>query len=169
MLASPLSTLAHPSPHTVPFFRSLESICFSILIGISCDFVIHFGHAYSILPGDRNRNERSKYALLRMGPSILAGAFTTIASATVMLFCVITFFKKFAIILFYTIIMSTAGSFIVFLTLTDALGPSEPTVFVDWMVEKANAKCKAGCRREKHDTRHIEITSHGESEAEVTC
>lgn len=29
----------------------LESICFAILIGISCDFMIHFGHAYAHLPG----------------------------------------------------------------------------------------------------------------------
>lgn len=88
--------------HFICFFRlcfllnSLESVCFAILIGVSCDFVIHFGHAYSSLPGDRSRHERSKYAVIRMGPSILAGAFTTICAAVVMLFTVITFFQKFA-------------------------------------------------------------------------
>jgi hypothetical protein len=49
----------------------------------------------------------------------LAAAFTTICSAVIMLFCVISFFKQFAQILFYTILMSTIGSFIVFLSLAD--------------------------------------------------
>ena len=122
---------------SVPVFAcSLESVCFAILIGISCDFVIHFSHAYSSLPGDRSRHDRSKFALVRMGPSILAAAFTTIAAATVMIFTVITFFQKFAQILFYTVIMATLGSFIVFITLSDTFGPSQPTVLVDAIVAK---------------------------------
>jgi hypothetical protein len=108
--------------------------------GISVDFVIHFGHAYSSIPGDVSKEERTKYALIHMGPSILAGAFTTMASAIIMLFTVITFFQKFALILFFTVIQSFVGSFIVFLTLTDCLGPSRPTAFVDSVV----AKCTKG-------------------------
>ena len=110
---------------------SLESICFAILIGISCDFVIHFGHAYNHLPGDESRSDRTKYAVIHMGPSILAAAFTTFAAATVMLFCKVTFFTKFALILLMTILHATAGSFVVYLVLTDCFGPSEPTKFVD--------------------------------------
>jgi|Transcript_26915 predicted RND superfamily exporter protein len=68
----------------------LESICFAIAIGISCDFVIHFAHAYGSLDGDENRSERTKYSLIRMGPSILAAAFTTACSATVMIFTTIS-------------------------------------------------------------------------------
>ena len=67
----------------------LESICFAILIGVSVDFVIHFCHAYSSMTGEHNRGERTKYALVTMGPSILAAAFTTIAAATVMLFTIV--------------------------------------------------------------------------------
>jgi hypothetical protein len=67
----------------------LESICFAILIGVSVDFVIHFCHAYSSLKGEHNRGERTKYALVTMGPSILAAAFTTIAAATIMLFTIV--------------------------------------------------------------------------------
>ena len=62
----------------------LESILFAILIGISCDFVIHTGHAYTMYPGDVNRHYRSHFALTHMGPSILAAAFTTFAAAVVM-------------------------------------------------------------------------------------
>jgi len=109
----------------------LESICFAILIGISCDFVIHFCHAYAHLPGEVDRHYRTKFALVRMGPSILAAAFTTICSAAIMLFTVISFFQQFALILFYTIIQATIGSFVVFTAFTDCIGPSNPTYLVD--------------------------------------
>ena len=94
----------------------LESILFAILIGISCDFVvrrsklrlsirgfeaiftyyflvddqIHFSHAYASLQGHAPRNERTRFALISMGPSVLAAAFTTFAAALVMLGTVVT-------------------------------------------------------------------------------
>merc|ERR1712008_600898 len=61
---------------------------------------------------------------------------TTIAAAIIMLFTVINFFQKFALILFMTIIQATVGSFILFLTLTDCIGPSNPTYLVDLAKEK---------------------------------
>ena len=128
-----VTTLLVASGWTLGF---LESVCFAILIGISADFVLHFGHSYSSLPGDSSRHERSKYALLHMGPSILAAAFTTVFAAIVMFFTTITFFQKFAQILFYTIVMATIGSFVVFITLADTFGPSNPTVLVDAIVNK---------------------------------
>eukprot|EP00545_Synedropsis_sp_CCMP1620_P000210 CAMPEP_0119019772 /NCGR_PEP_ID=MMETSP1176-20130426/22619_1 /TAXON_ID=265551 /ORGANISM="Synedropsis recta cf, Strain CCMP1620" /LENGTH=1061 /DNA_ID=CAMNT_0006974053 /DNA_START=182 /DNA_END=3367 /DNA_ORIENTATION=+ len=134
----------------------LESVCFAILIGISCDFVIHFGHAYAHLPGEISKGERTKYALVRMGPSILAAAFTTICAAIIMLFTVISFFQQFAQILFFTVIQATLGTFIVFLTLTDCIGPSQPTVLYDKMV----AKC---CSCRKKDTT-VEDYSAAEAE-----
>ena len=98
--------------------------------------MIHFSHAYASLPGNVERKERTKFALIHMGPSILAAAITTIAAAAVMLFTVITFFVKFGVILFLTVIQATIGSFIVFLVLTDSLGPSRPTYLVDWATSK---------------------------------
>ena len=124
----------------------LESVCFAILIGVSCDFVIHFGHAYAACEGNTDRHERTYMALIRMGPSILAAAFTTVCAAAIMLFTVVTFFRRFATILFYTIIQATVGSFIVYLTLSDTIGPSQPTYIFDWVRDKirgGNTKHKA--------------------------
>jgi len=73
----------------------LEIICFAILVGISCDFVIHFGHAYIHFKGDVDKREGTKFAVLHMGPSILATAATTFSSVLVMLFCKLVFFTKF--------------------------------------------------------------------------
>lgn len=115
----------------------LESICFSILIGVSVDFVIHFTHAYVHHKGEMSRVDRTKYAMVSMGPSILATAGTTFFSAIVMLFCTITFFRKFAMVLFLTVVMATVASFVVFITLCNCFGPTNPTYLVD--------KCLSSC------------------------
>jgi len=122
----------------------LESICFAILIGVSVDFVIHFCHAYSHKSGEISRHERTKDALIRMGPSILAAGVTTVSAAIIMLFTIISFFQKFALILFMTIVQATIGSFVVFLVMTDCLGPSNPTYLVDKAVEKIWCKKRKG-------------------------
>ena len=137
-------------PSYTRVIRSLESICIAIAIGISCDFVIHFAHAYSSLLGNLSRSERSKFALVSMGPSILAAAFTTICAATVMIFTVIAFFQKFAVILFFTILQATVGSFVFFMTLADCIGPSRPTYLVDLCVEKTRSCC---CKKQTSKTK----------------
>jgi 5-methyltetrahydrofolate--homocysteine methyltransferase len=114
----------------------LEAILFAILIGISCDFIIHFSHAYAHAEGKVDRHTRTKFALLSMGPSILAAALTTFFAATCMMFTVITFFTKFGVVLFLTILQAVVGSFAVFLTITDTLGPSHPTFLYETMVAK---------------------------------
>ena len=129
----------------------IESICFSILIGVSVDFVIHFTHAYVHPKGEVSREERTKYAMVTMGPSILATAMTTFFSAIVMLFCTITFFKKFALILFFTVVMSTIGSFLFFMTLTNCFGPTDPT----YMVDRCLTMCGVDKKEEDHDDSHF--------------
>ena len=42
-----------------------------------------------------------------------------------------TFFQKFAMILLLTILQATIGSFLVFLTMTDCIGPNDPTALMD--------------------------------------
>jgi len=109
----------------------LESICFSILIGISCDFVIHFCHAYKHFTGKVDRQLRTRFAVVDMGPSILAAAVTTIMAASVMLFCTTPFFTKFATILLVTIFYAMIGSFVFYVILIDLFGPAEPTKVFD--------------------------------------
>lgn len=121
----------------------LESICFTILIGLSADFVLHFSHAYCELPSDTDRHTRTKYALIHLGPSILAAGFTTLVGAFVMLFTYINFFRLFALVLFFTIVQATIGSFVFFFVLTECFGPSNPTHFVDCVTEKAMKLWKA--------------------------
>lgn len=75
-------------------------------------------------PLSYDRHERTKAALVKMGPSILAAGFTTIAASVVMLFAEIVFFRRFALILLYSIIVGLVGSLSVFVVLLDIFGPS---------------------------------------------
>ena len=120
----------------------LESVCLAILIGISCDFVIHFSHAYKYFPGERSRTDRTKHTVLHMGPSILAAAATTFSAAAIMLLCKLQFFTKFASVLFFTMLHSTIGTFVGFLVMVDLFGPSNPTKFVDKQLDKCFGKGK---------------------------
>lgn len=105
--------------------------------------MIHLAHAYASKPGTVSRGDRTRYSLLKMGPSILATAVTTILSAVVMLFTVITFFQKFALILFFTVIMASLGSFVFLLTVLDCIGPTNPTFLAD--------KCLESCSGQSND------------------
>lgn len=69
--------------HAHLFFR-FESILFSVLIGIGCDYVLHFGSAYIMYQGNVSRHERTRFAILHMGPSILASGASTLITAIIM-------------------------------------------------------------------------------------
>eukprot|EP00584_Thalassiosira_punctigera_P012696 CAMPEP_0172573132 /NCGR_PEP_ID=MMETSP1067-20121228/136035_1 /TAXON_ID=265564 ORGANISM="Thalassiosira punctigera, Strain Tpunct2005C2" /NCGR_SAMPLE_ID=MMETSP1067 /ASSEMBLY_ACC=CAM_ASM_000444 /LENGTH=1496 /DNA_ID=CAMNT_0013365729 /DNA_START=147 /DNA_END=4637 /DNA_ORIENTATION=- len=114
-----------------------ESILFSILIGIGCDFVLHFGHAYTHIPGVVSKEVRTRHALISMGPSVLGSAFTTLTTALIMLGATNVFSKKFAEMLAMTIVHSTIGSFVVFLSLCDCIGPN--STCLKWSKEEVSS------------------------------
>ena len=111
------------------FLFIFESFHFSVAIGIGCDYVLHFSHSYSILPGDVRREERTRTAVIQIGPSIIGSAFTTISTGIMMMFAENTFSKKFGAILIVTTLQSIIGSFVVFVTLCDCFGPSKISSF----------------------------------------
>lgn len=141
----------------------MECICMAILIGISADFVTHFSNAYVAEIGSVAREHRTKHALIYMGPSVLAAAFTTAAAAVIMIFTVILFFRKFAYILFFTIIHSTTGAFIFFLTLTECFGPLQPAQLVTKVLNKVG-----GCNKSKTSELEVESIAEATNLAEQT-
>lgn len=104
--------------------ESLESVCFAILVGVSCDFVLHFSDAYCNSARDLDRHSRTKHALISMSPSILAAALTTIAAAILLLFASIKFFFMFGSILVCSLTSGLIGSMFIFLVLVDVFGPA---------------------------------------------
>jgi len=101
-----------------------ESILFALLIGIGFDFVLHFGHAYTMFPGIVSKEHRTRRALLDMGPSVMGSAVTTLSTAFIMLLAENSFSKKFAAMLIMTIVHGVIGSFVIFLVLCDSFGPN---------------------------------------------
>lgn len=102
-----------------------ESIFFSLVVGLGSDFVLHVGLAYVTSKVGGCKEERAKYALLHMGPSIFASSSTTLATAFVMTFSEILTTKKFATVLILTMIHSTVGGCLVFLVLCLCFGPQD--------------------------------------------
>jgi hypothetical protein len=60
----------------------MESMDIAILIGISCDFVVHFSHSYCECSKD-GQQERMTHALHTMGISVVAAAVTTFFASAV--------------------------------------------------------------------------------------
>jgi predicted RND superfamily exporter protein len=101
----------------------LEAICFAILIGLSCDFVLHMAHAYSSST-QATRDGKSHDAISKMGPTIFAAAMTTTATGAVMFLCTITFFQRFGTILLLTMVYSIVIAVFFFLAATNLAGPT---------------------------------------------
>jgi len=90
--------------------RTLSSITSTLIImsvGFSVDFSAHICHGYMISSG-RDRNERTRNAILRSGAPIFHGAMSTLIGMSVLAagrsFTSITFFKVMIIVLVFAIV-----------------------------------------------------------------
>ena len=61
-------------------FGLTESICCSILVGLSVDYAVHLANAY-MESHSPFRNDRVKSALGEMGMTVVGGAVTSIGSS----------------------------------------------------------------------------------------
>ena len=109
----------------------LEGVCFSILIGLSVDFVIHVGQAY-VEAAERGARERGRppgrehcaeRAIATMGFPVVSAGVTTFCSAIVLFFCQITFFNKFGTIVALSMAFALAVTFAMYLPMLDLAGP----------------------------------------------
>jgi len=122
----------------------IESILFAILVGLGSDFILHFAHAYSMIPGKVNKRVRMKHAILHMGPSVLGSAATTMSTAIIMLFCEVASLEKFATMMIMTMVHSLIGSFVIFSVLCSCFGPAEPTKRLDSIMKKILSRIQKG-------------------------
>eukprot|EP01043_Picozoa_sp_COSAG02_P027764 COSAG02_NODE_1650_length_11487_cov_13.602895_15_plen_204_part_00 len=124
----------------------LESMCMSILVGMSVDFVVHFAHAWvsdgvalptDVEPGGRLQVQaplqpvarrvelaaRTHTSLSTVGISVLSAGVTTMVAAFVLFFGAIVFFSKFGTMLALAIGFSLIYSLLFFHALISWLGP----------------------------------------------
>lgn len=100
----------------------LEAICFAILVGWSCDFTIHFAHAFAEAGG--TAQDKAIKAIKTMGPPILFAAITTACSGVFLFMCTITFYQKFGTIIIFTMAYSLVTVFVFLVALLAVAGPA---------------------------------------------
>jgi hypothetical protein len=102
----------------------IESICITILTGLSIDYVVHLGIAINE-SFESGRYERVRAGLTTMGISVLSASLTTILASTLLLFTTVLFFVRFGIFLLLTIVTATFWSFVFFIAASFAFAPQE--------------------------------------------
>ena len=130
-------------------FGIIESICTTVLVGLSVDYTVHIANAYvnccdeggpgmtltrrdGGFGGDGGEEEeereawrRIRIALRRMGLSVISGAVTTVGAASFLLGCVITFFDTFGEFICVTLVAALVHALVVFPAMCACL-PSPP-------------------------------------------
>lgn len=113
----------------------LESMCLAILVGISCDFVVHLAYAYQAACGTQDRDfgqsgattmrrERMRWALATMGISVLSAGGTTLVAAFALSNGQVEFFHAFGNFLMLTIGFGLLFSLVGFSSLAMIFGPT---------------------------------------------
>ena len=121
----------------------LESICMTIVVGVSCDYVFHVTvlHAASLRERSADVSEeehsvrRMRECLTLMGPPVLAAAATSIGSAAFLTGCVVLFLYKFGAFMVVTLTSAALYAFVFYpaLILTySSLGFSLTTLSWEW-------------------------------------
>lgn len=102
----------------------IESICLTILVGLSVDYTIHLANAWrtNIIS---MRQRRLNATLLEIGISVMAAAVTTFLSAIPLLLTIIIFFFRFGIFILLTVMWSSIYAFGLFLTLLVVFGSTQ--------------------------------------------
>jgi predicted RND superfamily exporter protein len=94
-----------------------ESTCVAVLVGLSLDYVLHVAGAYAQAPPSvkKNRRRRAFWATRATGASVFAGATTTAAAASFLLFqCDAPFFRTFGAFALWTSSVSSVFAVVVF-------------------------------------------------------
>jgi predicted RND superfamily exporter protein len=107
----------------------LESICLTILVGLSVDYTIHLANAW-VNSKDETRLKKTQHMLGEIGISVFAASITTFLSAVALFACTVLFFFKFGVFIALTIVISMVYAFLLFSALVAVVGPlsNEP----DW-------------------------------------
>ena len=58
----------------------MESLIFSVAVGLAVDFTLHYGVAYRCAPDKSGRKKRVNYSFTHLGSAVAMGAFTTFVS-----------------------------------------------------------------------------------------
>jgi predicted RND superfamily exporter protein len=103
-----------------------ESTCVTVLVGLSLDYVLHVAGAYAEAPEETlcDKRARAFWATTATLKSVFAGASTTVAAASFLLFkCDASFFKTFGAFVLWTASVSSVFASVVFPATCALWGP----------------------------------------------
>jgi predicted RND superfamily exporter protein len=121
-----------------------ESLGVVILIGFSIDYVVHLSAHYVHSPF-YGRQERMQHAFKEMAVSIFSGALTTLGAGIFLYPALLRIFRKFSIIIVFTVIFALFYSLLFFGALAHALG-----------TQGKQGELGACCEKKKHDPLEFE-------------
>lgn len=133
----------------------IESIIFSVAVGMSVDFVAHISHAFvhanpdeSVSQSDNGiRSWRAKQAQARMGRSISTATVSTAAAGAVMLFSRTVFFFEFGLFMVLVMALSWLFATLYLLPLLSIFGPVQTGAESDSSLSRCLELLKARWRR----------------------
>lgn len=99
-----------------------ESLGVVILIGFSIDYVVHLSAHYVHSPFP-TREQKMHHAFKEMGVSIFSGALTTLGAGIFLYPALLRIFRKFSIIIVFTVIFALFYSLLFFGALAHIMGP----------------------------------------------
>ena len=105
-----------------------ESTCVTVLVGLSLDYVLHVAGAYAEAPEETLSDKRARafWATTVTAKSVFAGASTTVAAASFLLFkCDASFFKTFGAFVLWTASVSSVFASVVFPATCALWGPEQ--------------------------------------------
>jgi hypothetical protein len=100
----------------------VEHIVLLLVPGLSVDFIVQVAEAFNQAKYD-NRKHRVLHALEHSGNSIVSGAFSTVLAGLFLLGCQVVFFRKFGILLIFTILYAAMFSLLFFPSVMCLIGP----------------------------------------------
>jgi len=99
-----------------------ECISATIVLGLSVDYTIHFGHIIA-QSSQSTRGGKVADAATLMGVTVVAGTVTTLGSSLFMFMCQLTFFTKMASLIAGTITWSVLYALLFFIPICALIGP----------------------------------------------
>jgi hypothetical protein len=78
---------------------TIESVCLTILVGLSVDYVVHLSNCY-MESAETSRKARTRSALAEMGITVVGGAITSIGASSMLFACWLSFLYKFGFFMF---------------------------------------------------------------------
>jgi len=145
-----------------------ESIAAIMIVGLSVDYAIHLGHMYTHAAtevGLSSRTDRFQYSAMTIGPTVVAGAATTLFAGIFLFGAQLIFFAKMGVLLTLTVCCSLFFSLFFLMGFLAAFGPENST----GDVSKLTKHCKFTKHCKKTDNSREISTKSQQVEAGSLC